>query len=400
MRLEIQTARGPIVLDDQVLAPDRKALEALPRLPWNRLAFAAAHLVLRDEYAGIKHSLDAPGSHEEIGAFIDWERTAALRTRLGRLGFGIAEAMDTAQRFFIGWENAHRLIRECGRLELKGGFIAGAGVDHLSEPSSRSELIEGVLFQIEAIQSAGGWAIILPLPQLCRWRCTPEQYVKVYGEIIRQAQGPLFVHWLGEQFLPELAGYFPGDSFQRIMALDPSTLRGVKLSLLDPEFEIQTRRELLKHDQIVLTGDDLHFSELMLGAGAGRPAPPKPVERTTRLLDRDVPLGDFSHALLGVLDGIAAPAALALDWLAHGDAERYLARMAPCQRLSETLFEPPTRHYKVGLAYLSWLAGHQPNRMLVNHEERARPQLHLLDLLQRAAPTGLFENLESVRHHL
>ena len=49
---------------------------------------------------------------------------------------------------------------------------------------------------------------------------------------------------------------------------------------------------------------------------------------------RRVALGDFSHALLGVLDGIAAPASQALSCLACGDAEGYVARMEPCEALS------------------------------------------------------------------
>ena len=393
MRLEIQTERGPILLDDQVLEPDLEALAGLPRSPWNRLVFAAAHLVMRDGYARVDHSLEAPGSHAEIGAFIDWEATAALRVRLDRLGFGIAEAMDTAQRFFIGWENAHRLIRECGRLRLENGFIAGAGVDHLTRVSDLADLVDGVLYQIEAIQAAGGLAIILPLPYLSRLQCSPEQYLEVYSSIILQARGPLFVHWLGELFLPELAGYFPGQSFRKIMALDPSKVRGVKLSLLDPEFEVTTRRELLARDQIVLTGDDLHFSELMLGGSGDHQGA---VERSTRILNRVVPLGDFSHALLGVLDGVDEPAAVALDWLAQGDTERYLARMTPCEQLGRKLFEAPTKHYKVGLAYLAWLRGFQANRMLVNHEERARGRAHLLELVELANAAGLFEDIERV----
>ncbi len=40
------------------------------------------------------------------------------------------------------------------------------------------------------------------------------------------------------------------------------------------------------------------------------------------------------------------------------------------------LFEPPTRHYKAGLAHLAWRGGLQSNPMLVNHEQRARDAEH------------------------
>ena len=70
-----------------------------------------------------------------------------LRRRLDARGFGIAEAMDTAQRFFLGWPSAERLIRECGALDLEHGFIAGAGVDHLATVGSTTQLVDGVLLE-------------------------------------------------------------------------------------------------------------------------------------------------------------------------------------------------------------------------------------------------------------
>ncbi len=331
-----------------------------PRMA-KRLAFAAAHIALRDEYREVGHSPDHPGDPRTIGNYIDLDATLGIRQRLAGLGFGIAEAMDTAQRFEIGWENAQRLIVECGALAPKHGFIAGAGTDHLDHIGDKKDLVDGVVHQAGFIQRAGGTPILLPLPWLAAERCDAGDYVDVYGAIIAKLDGPLYVHWLGDMFAPALAGYFPGDSFSEVMALDRCKVRGVKLSLLDAEFETRTREALAQHDQIVLTGDDLHFARLIL---------------------------DGSHAVLGVLDAIAAPAAHALQLLDDGDDQGYLAAMQPCEALGQHLFAPPTRHYKAGLAFLAWLNGLQGNFLLVNHEQRTRDVAHYIKAAELAHAAG------------
>lgn len=354
----------------------------------HRLAYAAARVVMLDGYAEVPHSLQSPGPAEEIARWIDWETTAAQRRRLDSLGFGVAEAMDTAQRFFIGWESAQRLIRDTGALKLEHGFCAGAGTDHLDEVRGPDDLVEGVAHQCAVIREAGGVAVILPMPWLSLNDKGEDDTVAVYARILERVEGPVFVHWLGPMFLPELEGYFPGESFSRVMALDAAKVRGAKLSMLDFDLELRLRRELLARDQLLLTGDDLHFSRLILGGDGSAPAP---VERWIEFDGRRVALGDFSHALLGVLDGIAAPASQALACLASGDAEGYLARMDPLEALSRHLFEPPTRHYKAGLAHLAWRGGLQSNPMLVNHEQRARDAEHHAraeDLARRAGVLG------------
>ena len=63
----------------------------LPRAPnpmFNRVAFAAAHVVA-DPLAD---------NDPWLTSAIDWDRTMAFRHHLWDLGFGVAEAMDTAQR--------------------------------------------------------------------------------------------------------------------------------------------------------------------------------------------------------------------------------------------------------------------------------------------------------------
>ena len=130
----------------------------------------------------------------------------------------------------------------------------------------------------------------------------------------------------------------------------------------------------------MLTGDDFHFGELMAGG---------PIERVVELAGREVSLGDFSHGLLGIFDGIAEPASVALGFLAHGNEDRYLELMAPCERLGRHLFQAPTRHYKAGLAFLSWLNGRQTNPMLALHEERARDGAHYVEAARLASEAGV-----------
>ncbi len=377
------SAPGPdgttLHLDDDVLAAARARVTGT-ELPPARLAFAAAHVVMRATYAQVGHSLARPGSAAEIGAHIDWDGTFALRRHLDAQGFGIAEAMDTAQRFFLGWSNAERLIQGCGALRLPHGFMAGAGTDHLAQVRGTTDLADGVVHQVHAIQRAGGMAILLPMPWLSLQKAPAQTYVDVYGAIVAQCKGPLFVHWLGPMFLPALAGYFPGDSFDRVMALDPGKVRGCKLSLLDAEHEKGVRRALLARDQIVLTGDDFHFADLIAGEG--------PATRRTQIGPHDVALGPFSHALLGVLDGVAVPAGLALRLLAQGDAAGFDAVLRPCEPYGQVVFEAPTQHYKGGLAFTAWLNGLQDDFTLVNHEEKARSRAHYLRVAAAAAACG------------
>jgi hypothetical protein len=69
--------------------PTREPLVSRPRAGFEkRIAFAAAHVVV-DPVRTVE-----PLTHPVI----DWEATLAYREHLWSLGFGVAEAMDTAQR--------------------------------------------------------------------------------------------------------------------------------------------------------------------------------------------------------------------------------------------------------------------------------------------------------------
>ena len=70
--------------------------------PFNRVAFAAAHVVADPLADTIRGST----------ARIDWDATIAYRRHLWGLGLAVAEAMDTAQRGMgLDWPKALELIR-------------------------------------------------------------------------------------------------------------------------------------------------------------------------------------------------------------------------------------------------------------------------------------------------
>ena len=386
MKVEVALEGGrAMVIDDGVL--ERRAGQAPSSSPAPpRLVYAAAHVALAESYR------DRGMSSEELVEHVDWESTMAIRRRLDSLGFGVAEAMDTAQRFEVGWPVARRLIEQCGAIGLRNGFVAGAGAEQAA-PRDKVSLVDAVVEQAGFIQGCGGDVVLLPMPWLAANASGEEDYVEVYGAIVKQLTGPVYIHWLGEMFAPDLSGYFPGDSFDRVMALEPGVVRGAKISLLDAAMEHGLRQRLLSRDQILLTGDDLDFARLIAGGDPRGPGQPLVAPaRWTMIGGREVALGDFSHALLGIFDGIAAPAGLALRCLAAGDADAYFALMGPAQELSRAVFESPTQHYKAGLAFLSWLNGHQGNRMLVGRLERARDREHYLRLAVLAAEAGVFED--------
>ncbi len=122
----------------------------------NRVAFAAAHVVA-DPLAEADPWLDAP---------IDWDRTIAFREHLWDLGFGVAEAMDTAQRGMgMSWTDSLELIRRsvAAAKPRNGVVFSGAGTDHLDPAAANSidDVIRAYEEQFEAIEKFGGRIILM-----------------------------------------------------------------------------------------------------------------------------------------------------------------------------------------------------------------------------------------------
>lgn len=377
-----------IVLDDGLLDADLERLSKSIEPPPVRYVAAAAHIVLRPSFRALDRPTAEALRGEGLLPHVDFDATLALRRRLASHGFAIAEAMDTAQRYEVGWSVARELIRRTGAANLPYGFIAGAGADSASDSLDLDAAIQSVRDQAVEIQAAGGIPIVLPLLALAKRRAHADEYVAAYRAIVSEIRGPVFLHWLGAMFVPELEGYFPGDSFTRILELEHEKVRGAKLSLLDAAFERKLRKQMLAHGQIVLTGDDFHFAELIAGE------PRVTGTTTTTIGSREFPLGEFSHALLGIFDAIAAPAGVALRFLARGEHPRYRERMAPLEELGQVIFEAPTQHYKAGLAFLAWLNGFQDEFVLPVHAESRRDRAHYLRVAALAGSSGVIENAD------
>src|SRR4051812_2366951 len=93
--------------------------------PWNRVVYAAAHVVA-DPFSNADPWLQPA---------VDWDATLEYRRYLWSLGLGVAEAMDTAQRGMgLDWPTSLELIDRSLMVahETPGAMIAcGAGTDHM-----------------------------------------------------------------------------------------------------------------------------------------------------------------------------------------------------------------------------------------------------------------------------
>jgi hypothetical protein len=345
-------------------------LQAAPcPAPASRNVFAAAHVVID------------PLRPETL----DIEATLAFRRHLWSLGFGVAEAMDTAQRGMgLDWSRAKELIR-ISSSERTGEIACGANTDQLSpEPlPSIDRIIAAYEEQCEAIEAAGGRVILMASRALAKRATGPEDYAQVYGRLLRNLKQPAILHWLGDAFDPQLKGYWGSASIDQametcltILCENHSKIDGIKISLLDKQQEIKMRR-LLPQGVRMYTGDDFAYAELIRGDEQGH-----------------------SDALLGIFDGIAPAASLALQALDQGDLATYEDLLAPTVPLSRHIFQAPTYFYKTGLVLLAYLNGHQKHFRMLGAQESARPITHLAKLFVLADQARLLRDPDLALHRM
>jgi hypothetical protein len=346
---------------------------------FDRIAYSAAHDVADPRAA----------TNPWLAAALDWDATIACRQRLWSLGFGVAEAMDTAQRGMgLDWPTSLELIRRTldAAKGVPGALVAaGCGTDHLEAEAARhvDDVIRAYEEQMAAIEALGGKLIVMASRALARVATGPADYERVYDRILMQSRQPVILHWLGDMFDPALAGYWGSDDTDRAMATalgviaaNPGKVDGIKISLLDKDKEIAMRRRLPQGVRMY-TGDDFNYAELIAGDGVGAAANHR-----------------HSDALLGIFDAIAPAASAALAALAAGDKQRFHAILAPTVSLSRHVFQAPTRFYKTGIIFLSWLAGHQSHFTMVGGQQSARSILHFSEALRLADAAGLIERPE------
>jgi hypothetical protein len=351
---------------------------AAARPAWNRVAFAAAHVVA-DPLASVDPWLEPS---------IDWEATLAYRRYLWSLGFGVAEAMDTAQRGMgLDWSSSLALIRRTlaeARATPGAVVFSGAGTDHvLPDPAAPLSRVVGAYEeQCAAIEGMGGRIILMASRALAACARSPDDYREVYARVLSQVREPVIIHWLGEMFDPALAGYWVGrathDADHRqamevcaeVVAAHAAKIDGIKISLLDDAKEVALRARLPRGVRMY-TGDDFNFAALIGGDQRGH-----------------------SDALLGIFDAIAPAASAALSALAQGDRARFDAILAPTVPLSRHVFAAPTRFYKTGVVFIAWLNGHQSHFTMVGGQQGARSLVHLAELFRLTDAAGLLRDPE------
>ena len=330
---------------------------------FNRIAYAAAHIVA-DPLADNDPWLDIA---------VDWDKTIAFRHYLWDLGLGVAEAMDTAQRGGgLDWAGAKQLIGhalDAAKSRPGAKICCGVGTDHLEATADVTidRIISAYEEQIEAIENMGGTLVVMASRALARVAKTPDDYVRVYDRILRQAREPVIIHWLGEMFDPALAGYWGSadhaaamESCLGILTDNAAKIDGVKISLLSKGKEIEMRRKLPPGVRMY-TGDDFNYAELIAGDEEG-----------------------YSDALLGIFDAIAPAASAGLARLAAGDLQGFHGILEPTVPLSRHIFKAPTRFYKTGVVFLAWLNGLQDHFVMVGGQESARSLLHFAELFRLA----------------
>lgn len=337
-----------------------------------RIAFAAAHVVV----APLRTT--EPLTHPVI----DWDATLAYREHLWSLGFGVAEAMDTAQRGMgLDWPLALELIkRSTAAAKVRGAVVAsGAGTDHL--PAGKTLTLQNVtdayLEQCEAIESVGGRIILMASCALAAVARHADDYASVYANVLAQVRQPVILHWLGPMFDPALEGYWGSSSIPsstenclNIIHANNDKIDGIKISLLDADLEVNMRRRLPTAVRMY-TGDDFNYDRLILGDDQGH-----------------------SDALLGIFDAIAPAASLALTALDAGDIPRYHELLSRTVPLSRHIFASPTQHYKAGVVFLAFLNGFQSHFRMVRGLESVRSTAHLCELFVLADKAGVLCNPE------
>ncbi len=168
-------------------------------------------------------------------------------------------------------------------------------------------------------------------------------------------------------FDPALTGYWGSTDVERatdfvlsIIEENSRKVDGIKISLLDEAHEIAFRARLPQGVRLY-TGDDFNYAPLIEGDGQ-----------------------HHSHALLGIFAAIAPAASQALEALAEGNLEAYRALLAPTVPLSREIFKAPTRYYKAGIAFLSWLNGWQSHFIMPAGFQSSREITHYAEVFRLA----------------
>jgi hypothetical protein len=387
-RLELLLPAAGGALRRHELGPSREWRR--PSAPFRaRKAYAAAHVV------PLVGADNTPGAQ----ACLDWDSTLSFRRELWSYGLGVADAMDTAQRGMgLDWAATRELIIRVGAeakavaasqqgatagLSVRDLVACGAGTDQLelesvpAGPAGVAMALEAYREQLAVVEDAGPKAIIMASRALARAAVGPDDYLGVYSALLEEAREPVVLHWLGTMFDPALEGYWGSHeipaatrTFLELVQAHADKVDGVKVSLLDAAHE-QALRAALPPGVRLYTGDDFNYPELIDGDG----------ER-------------HSDALLGIFAAIYPAASAALQSYDAGQDAEARSILDSTRELGLHIFSAPTFYYKTGIAFVSWLNGHQPGFQMVGGLHSGRSVVHLARTFELADRAGLLRDPE------
>jgi hypothetical protein len=334
----------------------------------SRVVYAAAHVVPKTWGENVPGSL----------ADVDWDSTLAFRHHLWSWGLGVADAMDTAQRNMgLDWAATSELIRRSAAeaQSVGGSVVVGVNTDHVADPAiTLDEVIGAYLHQLDVAEEAGAGVVLMASRHLARAATSAADYERAYRAVLAQASEPVVLHWLGDAFDANLAGYWGSadvaeatDTVVRIISENVDRVAGIKMSLLNADYEIALRQRLPEGVRM-FTGDDFNYVGLIGGEGSAH-----------------------SDALLGAFAALGPSASAAVQALDRDDHAEYLRILDPTEQLARQVFAAPTQYYKTGVAFLSWLNGHQPAFVMVGGLHSARSIPHLSRIVELANETGALE---------
>ncbi|MBG0560845.1 dihydrodipicolinate synthase family protein [Actinoplanes aureus] len=343
--------------------------------PASRIAYAAAHVVADPR------AENAPGAP----AVLDWETTLAFRHHLWSHGFGVAEAMDTAQRGMgLDYAATRELIRRSAASAAAAGgrIVAGVATDQLPPgPATLDQVRAAYAEQLADVLTAGAAPVLMCSRHMAATAQHADDYLSIYRDLLEQSDKPVVLHWLGTAFDPALEGYWGSSDVDKatetvleLINANPAKVDGIKISLLDADHEIRLRRRLPAGVRLY-TGDDFNYPELIRGDDQG-----------------------YSDALLGIFAAIAPAAAAALAALDRGELDEYDRIFAPTVPLSRHIFKAPTFYYKTGIVFLAWLAGHQKHFTMVGGLQSGRSVPHFAKLIELADAAGLLPDPSLAAH--
>jgi hypothetical protein len=337
----------------------------------SRVVYAAAHVVPK------AWADNVPGSPADI----DWDATLAFRHHLWSWGLGVADAMDTAQRNMgLDWAATAELIRRSAAeaRTVGGGLVVGVNTDSVADESiSLGEVVAAYKTQLEVAEDAGAGVVLMASRHLARAASSGADYERVYRDVISYANGPVILHWLGDAFDANLAGYWGSKDVAtatrtvlRIIEENRDRVSGIKMSLLNADYEIAVREQLPEGVRL-FTGDDFNYVGLIEGDTA-----------------------KHSDALLGAFAALGPSASAAIQALDRDDVPAYRSILGPTEALARQIFAAPTQYYKTGVAFLSWLNGHQTAFAMVGGLHSARSLPHLSEIVRLANSVGALEQPE------